>query len=197
MLLYFIRPGSLRVVPCGSLPSRYSIRLVSVVRPLASVKPPTSTPSISMMKLNCPNGSIRLPSAIACSLSRLRARPPSGLRHVGAGAPLADAEDDELGRLHRGDADLADEAAVVDVGLRHRRVVALDVERLLLRAPLQHVVDPEPGQEVADAPPHARPQRFVVDLEDDPPRRAHDRLLDEDEQAAHVDVAPRRIGGDR
>ena len=47
------------------------------------------------------------------------------------GGPQADAEDDELGRLHRRDADHADQPAVVDVGLRHRRAVALDEERLL------------------------------------------------------------------
>ena len=44
--------------------------------------------------------------------------------------PQADAHDHELGGLHRRDADHADQPAVVDVGLRHGRAVALDEERL-------------------------------------------------------------------
>ena len=46
MLLYFLNPGSFRTVPALSLPSRYSIMLVSVVRPETSLKPATMMPSI-------------------------------------------------------------------------------------------------------------------------------------------------------
>ena len=49
----------------------------------------------------------------------------------GVGGPLADAEDHELGRLDRRDADQADQPAVVEIVLRHRRAVAADEERLL------------------------------------------------------------------
>jgi len=69
MLLYFIRPGSFLVVVI-SLPSRYSITFVSVPRPLASLKPPCTTPSISTMKLNWPYGSLRLPSGMMTLLAR-------------------------------------------------------------------------------------------------------------------------------
>src|SRR5690606_22246209 len=45
------------------------------------------------------------------------------------GRLLADAEDDELCRLDRGHADQADQAAVIEVVLGHRRPVAPDEER--------------------------------------------------------------------
>ena len=56
---------------------------------------------------------------------------------------LLDAEDDELGRFDRRDADLADQPAVVDVVLGHGRAVAVDEERLLLRQALQRAAAPD------------------------------------------------------
>jgi hypothetical protein len=47
-----------------------------------------------------------------------------------SGRPLADAEDHELGRVRRREANLADHSAVVDVVLRHRRAVAANEERI-------------------------------------------------------------------
>src|SRR5882724_11460966 len=55
--------------------------------------------------------------------------PPREL--LGLPGHLADAEDDELRRLHRSDADLADHLAGVDHLRRVGLGVALDVERLL------------------------------------------------------------------
>src|SRR5262249_59792526 len=54
------------------------------------------------------------------------------LRHLGGAAgQLRQPEDDELGRLDRGDADLADHLPDVDAFAGVRLGVALDVERVL------------------------------------------------------------------
>src|SRR5437763_726130 len=103
MLPYLVRPGSLRTW-LGSLPSRYSIASV-VVSPIAtSLKAASATPSISTRNLKFLKGSSRAMMRLLCSASAL-----------GLGGVLEDAEDDELGRPHRGDADLADQPAVEDV----------------------------------------------------------------------------------
>src|SRR5437016_932859 len=85
----------------------------SAVRPLASANAPSGTPSISSWKLNVRYGSRR--SAVAIVQS------PSNRLVVGMRRPEPDPHDDELGRLDRRDADEADQAPAVDVGLRHRR----------------------------------------------------------------------------
>src|SRR5438067_13897258 len=82
--------------------------------------------------------------------------------------PLADAEDDELRRFDRGDADDANEFAVVNVGLGHRRSVALHEESFLFLQALQHPVAPQAREEVANAASYPRPRRFVIDFKDHP-----------------------------
>src|SRR3954464_12975503 len=93
-------------------------------------------PSISTWKLYPRSGSIRSAFAIVA--------PPFDLGFLdqSAGCGLGDAEDDEFGGLHRGDADLDDQPAVVDVVLCHRRRAADRVERLLLLQPEQGAVAP-------------------------------------------------------
>ena len=68
---------------------------------------------------------------------------PSSSAHSsmpGAAVELADPEHDELGRLDRGDADLDGQDPGVAVLGRVVLLVALDVERLGLRAPEQRTV---------------------------------------------------------
>ncbi len=109
--------------------------------------------------------------------------------------PLADAEDHELGRPHRRDADEYDEPAVVDVVLRHRGPVAPDEERVLRLRPDQAAVAPERGQELLDLLADARPEPLVVRLEHDPLGGLVDGCLDEGSEAADVDVLPLRVVG--
>src|SRR5213082_3134058 len=100
---------------------------MSVPSPLTSEKPPMMLPSApspwgppsETMKLNAPYG-----------LSRKVGMAPSSARGVGHGIarPLADAEDHELGRVHGGHADQADQPAVVQVVLRHGGAVAAHEE---------------------------------------------------------------------
>src|SRR5581483_5683640 len=104
------------------------------------------------------------------------------LAELGATRVLADAEYDELGRLHRSDADLTrDDAGVHRFG-RVRLGVALDVEGLFGCCAEERAVAPDVEQEAGDRAIDARPQVLVVRLEDDPLRSLEDRLLDEVEQ---------------
>src|SRR5690606_39192897 len=115
MLVNFFRPGSLRTVMSSS-PLRYSMTSVSVVSPLHSEKPATSIPSISSRKLKALYGSFRspLPAMFHCSF------------RLGFRSLLAEAEDDEFSGFGGGHSDVADQAAIVDVVLRHGGAVALD-----------------------------------------------------------------------
>src|SRR6185436_16945108 len=63
MLEYLLSPGSLRAVN-PSVPSRYSIGSWLASRPEHSRNPPRSMPSISNLKLNERNGSLRSPVAM-------------------------------------------------------------------------------------------------------------------------------------
>src|ERR1700704_762951 len=123
--------------------------------------------------------------------------PPPLAKLLGLPRHLADPEDDELRRLHRSDADLADHLAGIDhfrrVGLR----VALDVERLFRSLAHQRARVVDAQQEGGDVPGDPLPERLVVGLEDHPLGADLDRLLDHQEQAADVDVPPRRVAGDR
>src|SRR5437763_7147808 len=108
--------------------------------------------------------------------------------------PLVDADDDELGWLHRRDADLADELADV---ARFRRVgllVALDVVRLVLGCADQSALLPELGEEDVDRAHDLLPQRRLVGLEHYPLRVLLHALAHEDEQAPHVDLYEGGIG---
>src|SRR3954469_22200017 len=106
---------------------------------------------------------------------------------------LAQAEDHELGRLHRGDADLADDLPGLDHVGRVGLGVALDEEGLLRGRAEQRARPPCPGQEAGRRVAQLQPQELVVGLEHAPLRAFHDRLGDVVEQPAHVDVAPLRV----
>src|SRR5688500_9486617 len=73
-----------------------------------------------------------------------------------------DAEDDELGRLDRRDADLDDELARVDDLVRVVLRVALHVERLAGRRPEQGAVPPDAHEEGVERSLHALPEVEVV-----------------------------------
>src|SRR4051794_9059482 len=93
-----------------------------------------------------------------------------------AARELAQAEDHELGRLDRRDADPANALPRLDdlgrVGLR----VALDEERLAGRAAEERAAAPHAREEVLRRDPQRHPQRGVVGLEDAPLRALHDGL---------------------
>src|SRR4051794_17821409 len=74
---------------------------------------------------------------------------------------LADAEDDELGRLHRSEADLDDELALVDRLRRIRLRVALDVVRLIGGGAEQGASGPQSAEEAREGTGHAFPQGDV------------------------------------
>src|SRR5581483_7498106 len=75
---------------------------------------------------------------------------------------LADAEDHEFRRLHRGETDLDDELALVDRVRRVRLGVALHVERLICRGTEQGTLLPQPGEERGERAGHALPQRLSL-----------------------------------
>src|SRR5687767_11600502 len=107
MLGNFLRPGIFLIV-MSSAPLRYSMGWMSTSRPEASAKLPlTAVPSslmplMTISKLNPPYGSSRYFAGMGNSLL--------ALARVRLERLLLDAEDHELGRLHGGDADEADEA---------------------------------------------------------------------------------------
>src|SRR5512143_1346523 len=149
---------------------------------------------------------IRLPVTATSVGFFLRARSESGPFHLRprgllldatTAGHLADAEDDEFRGLHRRETELDNQLTGVDDLGRVGLVVALDVEGLLRAGAHERAVTPEERQERRDRPLHALPEAMVVGLEHDPLGRALDRRLDHDEQAAHVDVAPRRVARQR
>src|SRR5205823_10504336 len=112
------RPVTFMTLFSLAFPARYSATVTSMPRLLHSWNPASTlstSPSAlrSTRKLNCAYGRSRLGGCAIFSL-------PS-LLLPGVGRPLADPEDHELGGLDHGDADQADETAVVEVVLRHRR----------------------------------------------------------------------------
>src|SRR3712207_2612806 len=109
---------------------------------------------------------------------------------AGAARELGQAEDDELGGLHRSDTDLAHDLPRVDslggVGL----AVALEVERLVRGETEQGALAPLVDQEGADRAADPGPQGVVVGLEHDPLGAVEDRLLQVVEESTHVEVSP-------
>src|SRR4029079_18918217 len=71
------------------------------------------------------------------------------------------------------------------------------VEGLVRRRPEERAVAPGPRQEAADGALDALPEVQVVGLEDDPLGALEDRFLDVVEEAADVEVAPRRVARER
>src|SRR5882724_7068199 len=132
-------------------------------RPDTSVKCPSVTLLMRSLKLYARNGSTQLPgcaagaavAGVGCVMSASQGF------GVGTDGRLAESEDHELGRLHRGDADLGDDhARVADlrrVGLR----VALHEEGFAGRTAHQRAVPPHAGEERVDVPADRAPEQLV------------------------------------
>lgn len=86
-----------------------------------------------------------------------------------------------------------DQMAVVNVVLTHGLPAHTHIEGLLRSGPRQRTAPPQAGQEHADRPLHAHPQRLVIWLKYDPARVGLDGLFNENEQAADIDIFPQRI----
>src|SRR5258708_8838580 len=106
---------------------------------------------------------------------------------------MAQAENNERRRLDWRQAYVDEELGAVQNVRRIQLFVTLDEERLRRSVPEEHTLAPEPGQERADVAAGLGPQLGIVRLEDHPLGAHLDRLLDDVEQAAHVDVAPGSI----
>lgn len=106
---------------------------------------------------------------------------------------LEDSENDELRGPDRRDADLADEASVQDVILRHGGAVAGDEKRLLLSAAEECPESPLSSEEEADRVDNAHPEAIVIGLEDDELRPFVDGTLEEDEEPPNANVFPQRV----
>src|SRR5580698_2333206 len=92
----------------------------------------------------------------------------SSLDDLAAGAGrlcvLFNAEYHEFSRLHRRDTDQADQAAIIQVILRHGGGIALHKERLISGGSKQCSALPSCSQEVGDGLGHARPQSLIIRL---------------------------------
>ena len=109
---------------------------------------------------------------------------------------MADAEDDELGGLDGGDANDADESAVVEVVLCHGGSIAFYEERIFGFVAEEGASAPLSEEEVADGVADACPEVLAVGLEDNPLDSLFDGVLDEVEEASDVDVFPLGVGRD-
>src|SRR3954468_5393662 len=103
---------------------------------------------------------------------------------------LADPEDHELGRLHRRDADDRDHRPRVDDLGRVGLLIAFHEECFAGCPAHQRAVEPDPREECPDVASDRLPQLAVIRLEDDPPGRLRDRLLDHVEEPPHVEIPP-------
>src|ERR1044071_34146 len=118
-------------------------------RPDTSVKWPSVTLLTRSLKLYSRNGSPQLLGCAAAPAVAGAGCVMSASQGFGVGTDgrLAESEDHELGRLHRGDADLGDDhARVADlrrVGLR----VALHEEGLAGRTAHERAIAPDAGEE--------------------------------------------------
>src|SRR5579875_315960 len=166
-----------------------SVTSSSTSKPLTSESWLMTSPSISMKKWLATKGS---------SLTTVSAGiVPPYLALSGELLLLADAEYNELRRLHRREPYLHDELALV---YRLRRVgllVAFHVESLVSRAAKKSALSPEPGEETVEGPLDPFPQFHVVGLEHGPLRPVQDGGLHHVEQAPHVEVAPVRARRER
>src|SRR5579859_5447773 len=128
---------------------------------------------------------------IVCRLSARR----SGFRDAAAAAPLTDLDDDELGGLDRVDADLHIQASGIAGfhGVVGR--VACHIERGIRSLAEEHSRSPLQREERPNVAPDFAPQALIVWLEYRPLRATVQRLLEEVEHAADVDVFPGRIAG--
>ena len=83
---------------------------------------------------------------------------------------LEDTEHNEFGRTNGRYSDLADQATVQDVVLRHRGSIADHEKCLLLGAAKEGSIAPLTAQKSADRVDHAGPQTVVIRLEHNPLR---------------------------
>src|SRR5215475_11207666 len=114
-----------------------------------------------------------------------------------AAGELREPEHHELGRFDRRDSDLASDLSRVDALGRVGLAVAPDVVRLVRSEPKQRALAPLGHEERRDRASDARPERVVIRLEHHPLGAVEDRLLEVVEQPADIEVAPRRIAGQR
>src|SRR3954451_22065853 len=171
----FHRPGCLLTM---YLPS--AVFCLSSMTSCSIFSPLTSVMDLMVMPSNCrPNEwpTLLLSGGSGMGLTLLL-RSESLADQGGAAGELGEPEDDELGRLDRGDADLAQHLTGVDGVGRVRLLVALDVEGVVRRVPEQGAPAPLPHQEGTDRTADARPQRAVVGLEDAPLRPVEDGFLE-------------------
>ena len=164
------------------LPLRYSATVTSMPMPLTSWKP-ASGPLLSAVPEVDQEVELHIRSVAEEGHGRL-------LLRLCSRGHLADAEDDELGRVQRRHADQADQPAVVEIVLRHRRAVAADEVGVLRLVAEQRAVLPLVEQEVGDGAAHVGPQLGAVGLEHRPLRALVDRVLEVGEVAPQVDVLP-------
>src|SRR5690606_5796569 len=103
---------------------------------------------------------------------------------------VADADDDELGRLHRCEADGKALDSLVDVALGRGLGVALHEVGVSWRGTLEGSPPEEVVHEGADGEPDLSPERLAVGLEDHPPGAPVAALLQEEGHPPHGDVLP-------
>src|SRR5262245_50104135 len=92
--------------------------------------------------------------------------------------PLANTEDDKFGRPQRGDADQANEPAIIEIVLRHRRTVALDEVGLFRLVTQEGAHLPFVQEEVFDGAPDIGPELLAIGFEDGPLRSLVDRSFE-------------------
>src|SRR4051812_14219217 len=137
------RPGSflMTYLPSGVF-CLSSMTSCSIFRPLTSVICLMTMPSTSR-----PN---EWPTEVSRSISPIAYRPPLLVDHACAAGDLGQPEDDELGGLDRGDADLAHHLPGVDALGRVGLPVAAHVERLVRGQPEQRALAPFGDEKSAD-----------------------------------------------
>src|SRR5260370_40104580 len=156
-------------------------------KPVTSLNPACVIPWISTRKRKLRNGSFL--AIFALSLL------PLSFRHAASTRKLRQTENYELGGLHHRHADDYDQPAIVDVVLCHGGAVHLYEERFVLFGAHQNACEPLRDQDLREGLLDPRPQPFIVVLENHPLRPLVDRLAQEEEEAPHVDIFPKRVLG--
>src|SRR4030095_13686298 len=145
-------------------------------------------PSISTRKLKLLYGSTRCPVAMSGLLSCLR------LGYFRSALEDADAHDDELSGICRSHSYLDVQSSKRLLRKWIERFIDAYVEGIFCFGSEQSSVTPNPGQKLRDRPLQFLPELKVVWFKHRESDTFFDRLFDEEEQAAHVDVLPVAIG---
>src|SRR5579862_5261211 len=114
--------------------------------------------------------------------------PPSARSGCRLASELLDADDDELGRLQRREADNDIDDSEIDVALRRGFAVALHEVRITRRGALERALAKQRLHKGANIQPDRRPQRFVVRLEHRPLQAPAQALLEEQSSTADRNV---------